>query len=195
MKQNKILLTGKKIMMVFILLFSMTAFANTYKVDFAHSKVGFKIKHLMISNVVGYFEEFQGTYNYDPKTGMLKALEGTVKVKSVNTSVVKRDNDLRSNNFFDVEKYPNMKLKMTKFDADDIYVDLTIKDVTRNIKFEYESGGAVRDPWGNLRSAFSIEGKISRKEFGITYNKVLEAGGVMIGDKVKINIEIEGIMK
>lgn len=194
MKQSEILMTGK-IMMMAILLFGMTAFANTYKVDFAHSKVGFKIKHLMISNVVGYFEKFEGSYDYDPKTGMLKSLEGLVNVKSINTSVVKRDNDLRSDNFFNAEKYPQMKLKMTKFDANFIYVDLTIKDVTKNVKFEYESGGAVKDPWGNQRSAFSLEGKISREEFGITYNKVLEAGGVMIGDKVKINIEIEGIQK
>ena len=84
---------------------------------------------------------------------------------------------------------------MTKFDDDEIYADLTIKDVTRNVKFEYENGGAIKDPWGNYRSAFSLEAKISRKDFGITYNKMLEAGGVVVGDKVKISIEIEGIKK
>lgn len=185
----------KSIFMALVLLFNISVFADSYNVDIVHSKVGFKVKHLMISNVVGYFEDFEGSYDYDAKTGKVNFLEGIVRVKSINTAVVKRDNDLRSDNFFDVKKYPMMKFKMTKFDDDEIYADLTIKNVTKNIKFEYENGGAVKDPWGKYRSAFSLEAKISRKDFGIIYNKLLEAGGVVVGDRVKINIEIEGIKK
>lgn len=185
----------KKIFMVFTLFFSLVLFADEYQVDVMHSKVGFKIKHLMISNVVGYFDDFKGNYDYDPKTGALKYLEGVVNVNSINTAVEKRDDDLRSDNFFDVKKYPQMKLKMTKLDGDELYADLTIKNITQEVKFEYENGGVIKDPWGKIRSAFSLEAKISRKEFGITYNKLLEAGGVVVGDIVKINIEIEGIKK
>lgn len=185
----------KILFIVFVLLFNISAFADNYKVDVVHSKVSFKIKHLMISNVVGYFDTFKGTYDYDSKTGKLNALEGLVVVTSINTSVAKRDNHLRSDDFFNVKKFPDMKFKMTKFSDDAVYADLTIKDVTRNVKFEYENGGTIKDPKGNYRSAFSLEAKIIRKDYGITYNQLLEAGGVVIGDKVKINIEIEGIKK
>lgn len=185
----------KILIMTLVLLFNVALFAESYKVDTVHSKVGFKVKHLMISNVVGYFDEFKGDYDYDPKTGKLSALMGIVKVKSINTSVLKRDNHLRSADFFNVKKFPDMKLEMTKFDDDEVYVNLTIKDVTQNVKFEYENGGAIKDPKGKYRSAFSLEAKISRKEYGIVYNQILEAGGVAIGDKVKISIEIEGVKK
>jgi len=183
----------KKIILAIVMLFSISLFAQEYTVDKVHSKVSFKVKHLMISNVVGYFEEFKGTYDYDAKTGMLKSLLGEVAVESINTSNAKRDNDLRSSNFFEVSKFPLMKFKFIKLSDDDLYAYLTIKGVTKKVKFEYENGGSIKDPWGKNRSAFSIEGKISRKEFGIVYNKLLEAGGVMVGDKIKISIEIEGI--
>ena len=104
----------------------------------------------MISNVVGYFEEFTGTYDYDKKTGMVKSLMGEVKIKSINTSNEKRDKDLRSSNFFEVSKYPNMMFKFTKLTADELYADITIKGVTKNIKFDYENGGSIKDPLGKI---------------------------------------------
>ncbi|UFS61532.1 YceI family protein [Sulfurimonas sp. HSL-3221] len=164
-----------------------------YDVDPTHSNVGFKIRHMMISNVNGRFAEFSG--NYDLEGKVLKALSGTIKSASVDTDNAKRDDHLRSADFFDVAKYPEITFTMTSFDGDSVTGELTIHGVTRTVTLEAEVSGTIKDPWGMTRSSIILEGSIKRSDFGLTYNQVLEAGGVALSDKVKITIELEGIAK
>ena len=170
-----------------------TLFAGNYNVDASHTSVGFKVKHLMISNVAGTFDKFSGTFSYDEKANTLTALTGTIEVASINTANAKRDNHLKAADLFDAAKFPTITFKVTKIDDEDVYGDFTLKGVTKNIKLELDNGGTIKDPWGNTRAAFALSGKINRADFGLTYNKALEAGGVMIGETVKLNIEVEGI--
>ncbi len=168
-------------------------FAGTYNVDPVHSYIGFKVKHLMISNVKGQFETYNGKFEYDEKTNTLKSLTGNIKVSSINTGIEKRDKHLKSDEIFDAKKYPDIKFVLNKIDDDTAYGKLTIHGVTRDIKLDFDNGGSVKDPWGNQRAGFALNGKINRKDYGITWNKALETGGVVVGDKIRLEIEIEGI--
>jgi len=170
-------------------------FAGTYKLDTSHSSVGFKVKHMMISYTKGKFDKFDGEFEYDEKTNTLKSLNGVVTVDSINTDNLKRDNHLKAPDFFDAKKYPEITFKMKELKGDTLIGTLTMKDVTKDVELEFENGGSIVDPWGNQKAAFSLEGKINRKDFGLTWNKVLEAGGVAVGEQVKFEIEIEGDLK
>jgi polyisoprenoid-binding protein YceI len=170
-----------------------TLFAGTYNVDKSHSNVGFKVKHMMISNVKGNFNDFKGSFEYDEKTKTLKSLNGEIKVASINTDDKKRDDHLRAPDLFDAKKFPLITFKLTKINNDIAYGDITIKGVTKNIKLDFDNGGTIKDPWGNFRAGIALSGKINRKDFNITWNKILEAGGVAVGDIIKLDIEIEGI--
>ena len=168
-----------------------TLFGGTYNVDIDHSNVAFKIRHMMISNVTGQFDKFNGTFEYDEKTKTLISLNGEVDVNSINTDNEKRDAHLKSADFFDVAKYPSMYLTLEKVDGDTAYVKLTIHGITKEVKMELETSGIViKDPWGNTRTGLSLSGQINRKDFGLNWNQVIEAGGVAVGDTVKINVEI-----
>jgi len=177
------------------LVLASSLFAGTYNVDVAHSSVGFKIKHLMISNVRGDFKDFSGSFVYDEKNDKLVSLKGTIKATSIDTGIVKRDNHLRSDDFFYVAKYPEITFVLTKINADEAHGILTMHGVTKDVVLEYEKGGAVKDPWGNTRFGFSLEGKINRKDYGLKWNKLLEGGGITVGEIVKLYVEIEGILK
>lgn len=169
--------------------------AGTFNVDKSHSHVGFNVKHMMISNVVGNFKEFEGTINYDEKTKTLHALNGTVKVSSINTENAKRDKHLKEDDFFAISKYPQIKFESVKVQGEELLGKLTIRGVTKEVKFDLENNGVIKDSWGNTRVSLSLEAKINRKDYGLTYNKILEAGGVAISDKVKLIINLEGILK
>lgn len=182
----------KKLTLVSALLAS-SLFAGNYNVDASHSNMGFKIKHMMISNVKGSFDEFKGSFEYDEKTNVLKSLNGEITVDSINTADKKRDSHLKADELFSAKKFPKINFKLTKVDGDVAYGDITLKGITKNIKLELENGGTVKDPWGNERAGFALSGKINRKDFGISWNKVLEAGGVAVGEIVKLDIEVEGI--
>ena len=175
------------------ILASSALFAGTYNVDQAHSSVDFKVKHLMLSNVKGNFKKFSGSFEYDEKTKTLKYATGIIEASSVNTENEKRDEHLRADDMLGSKKYPQIKFKLTNIDGDKAYGDLTIRDITKKVKFDFENNGALKDPWGNERAAFALDGKINRKDFGLTYNDLLESGGLVVGDIVKLNIEIEGI--
>ena len=167
-----------------------------FTVDKAHTDLGFKVRHMMVSNTKGNFDEFSGTFSYDPKTRELTALDGKVNVASVNTDEPKRDDHLRGPDFFDVKKYPNMTMKFVKQEGDKVTVALTIKDITKNVVLEMDDASdAIKDPWGNTRVGFSLDGKINRQEFNITFSKLMETGGLVVGDDVKLQLEIEGIEK
>jgi len=181
----------KKLVLTSGLLVS-TLFAGNYNVDGAHSSVGFQVKHMMISKVTGTFEKFEGTFEYDEKTDTLKSLSGKIDVTSINTANAKRDKHLNADDIFDSAKYPTIDFVVTKIDGDDVYGDFTLKGVTKNIKLDFDEGGSIVDQRGTQRAGFSLEGEINRSDFGLTYNSVLEAGGVTIGDTVKLNIEIQG---
>ncbi len=169
-------------------------FGAQYNVDPAHSSVSFKVRHMVVSNTKGLFEKFSGSYSYDATARQLHALSGTVDVASVNTRDVKRDKHLRSADFFEVETYPKMTLTLVKHTGDKAVCDLTIKATTKRVTFDVEDlSTEIKDPWGYYRTGFVLKGEIDRKEFGIDFHKVMDTGGVVVGDTVKIAIEIEGI--
>lgn len=170
---------------------SMSLFAAPYSVDVSHSSVGFKVKHMMISTVSGNFSGFSGSY--DLEKGVLKSLSGTVKMTTVDTGIVKRDDHLRSADFFDVATYPEMTFVMTAQKGNKVTGNLSMHGITKAVTLSMEMGGEIIDPWGNKRSGFVLNGTIKRKDFGLNWNKAIESGGVVVGDDVKIAIEIEGI--
>ena len=169
--------------------------ADTFKVDGSHSNVGFKVKHMMVSNVVGSFGSFSGTIDYNEKAQKLTGISGTVEAASIDTGDEKRDKHLRAPDFFDTEKYPAITFVMKKMKGDKVIGDLTMRGVTKEVALELEMGGVADDPWGNRRIGFTLEGKIDRREFGLEYNKVLEAGGLAVGHDVKLVVELEGMRK
>lgn len=172
---------------------AVSLFAGNYNIDASHSSVGFKVKHMMISNVKGDFSQFDGKFEYDEKTNTLKQLDGVIEVVSINTDNAKRDGHLKSADFFDAGKYPLITFKLTKFDGDEIYGDFTMRGVTKNIKLDFEAGGTIVNPWGKKVAGFSLSGKIKRSDYGLTWNKALEAGGVAVSDTVKLDIDVEGV--
>ncbi len=176
-----------------LLFLGLSLMADKYAVDLSHSNVGFKVKHLMVSNVTGSFKDYSGEIDFDEKSNTFKKFSGVIKAFSINTENEKRDNHLRNSDFFDVEKYPEIKFEMTKQKSNRIYGNLTMRGVTKEVKFDLEIGGVTKNQWGKTILGFSLDGKINREEFGLTYNSVLEAGGVAIGKDVKLMIEIEAI--
>lgn len=172
-----------------------TLFAGTYKVDTSHSNIGFKVKHMMVSNVVGKFDKFSGAFEYNEKTNSLESLKGTVIVSSINTENEKRDNHLKASDFFAAKKYPKITFNLDKIKNEKAYGKLTMRGVTKDVILDIETSGAsIKDPWGNTRTGLSLSGKINRYDYGIKYNSVLEAGGLAVGEIVKLNIEIEGVL-
>ncbi len=177
---------------------SFNASAATYDADVSHSMVGFSVKHLMISTVRGNFGDFAGSLvTPEGKEDFTKAkVDFTVKAASINTNNAKRDEHLRSPEFFDTAKFADAKFVSTKIAASgkDKYKltgDLTIHGVTKPVTFDATFTGKNKDPWGNDKIAFVASTQINRKDFGLTWNKALETGGVVVGDEVKMDLEME----
>jgi polyisoprenoid-binding protein YceI len=170
---------------------------KNWVLDPTHSEVHFKIKHLMITNVTGSFDIFNISAKTDNEDFTKAKISFTADVNSISTGNEQRDGHLKSADFFDAEKFPQVTFEATKaepVDNDgsfDLYGDLTIKGVTKNIKLAVEFGGVVKDPYGNTKAGFTINGKINRKDFGLTWNAVTEAGGVVVSDEVRIIAEIQ----
>lgn len=174
-----------------LLLGSVSLLAVPYSVDVSHSSIGFKVKHMMISTVSGNFSGFSGSY--DLEKGVLKSLSGTVKTATIDTGIAKRDNHLRSADFFDVAAFPEMTFTMISQKGIKVTGDLFMHGISKKVTFDLDLGGEVTDPWGNKRSGFILTGKVNRKDYGLNWNEAIEAGGVVVGEEVKISIEIEGI--
>jgi polyisoprenoid-binding protein YceI len=198
----KLSLLGINGIMVIVMLLSPTlANASTWQIDPDHSNVQFKVRHLMVSNVKGVFHKFKGAVEMDDKDITRSKVTVTVDTTSVDTGVAKRDEDLRSDHFFDVVKYPTMTFvskKIVKNGAGNLKMtgDLTIHGVTREVVLNVEGPSAeMKDPWGGIRRGASASTMINRKDFGLTWNKVLETGGVMVGDDVAISLEVELVRK
>lgn len=191
----------KKLMVLIAGLFLMVNFvkAEMLLVDPAHSEVGFSIKHMMISNVSGQFNKYDAEINYDTKLKKFNSVKAVIETKSIDTGIEKRDDHLRSPDFFESSKYPNIVFMMTKYTADGdegvMEGDITIRGITKKIKLDVEVNGIVKDFEGNTRVGFTLTGKLNRKDFGLLWNKALEFGGFAVGDKVKLLIELETVAK
>jgi polyisoprenoid-binding protein YceI len=165
-------------------------------IDPTHSKIGFKVRHLMISNVLGNFKNFEGEIISDGNNFTNSSVKLSIKTASVDTEIADRDTHLKSADFFDAEKFPVMTFSSTSMEdfGDDTYELkglMKIKDVEKPVKLSVEFGGVMKDPWGNEKAGFSITGKLNRKDFGLNWNAALEAGGVLVGEEVKIICDIE----
>jgi polyisoprenoid-binding protein YceI len=171
--------------------------ASNWSIDPDHSDVGFKVRHMMVSNVKGNFGKVHGVVQVDDKDISKSRVTATIDTASIDTGVVKRDAHLRSPDFLEVDKYPTMTFVSTKVvrdGADKLKVsgDLTLHGVTRPVVLEVEGPSSeIKDPMGNIRRGASASTKISRKEYGLTWNKMIEAGGVAVGDEIVISIEVE----
>lgn len=186
-----------------IIALALPAFAgaSTWAIDPDHSNVGFKVRHLMISNVRGSFEKHTGTVEINDKDITKSRVEVSIDTNSINTNVQKRDEHLRSADFFDVAKYPSMNFvskKVAKAGKDRLKVtgDLTLHGVTREVVLDVEGpSNESKDPWGNIRRGATATTRINRKDFGLVWNKALETGGVAVGEEITITLEIEMIRK
>ena len=173
-----------------------TSTTTTWSVDPTHSHVEFAVKHLMISTVRGRFGDIKGTITYNESDPAKSKVEIEIGTSSIDTRTEQRDNHLRSPDFFDVEKYPSMKFVSKRIEGDingefKIIGDLTIRDQTHEVPLDAEFHGKTRDPWGGDRMGFEAKGRVNRKEFGLTWNQALEAGGWVVGDDIKLAIEVE----
>ncbi|HEY6837312.1 MAG TPA: YceI family protein [Geobacteraceae bacterium] len=177
----------------------VVAAASTWTIDPEHSNVGFKVRHLMVSNVKGNFEKHSGSVTLDDKDITKSKVEVTIDTNSITTNVQKRDAHLRSPDFFDVAKYPTMTFvskKVARAGKDRLKVtgNLTLHGVTREVVLDVEGPSQEsKDPWGNIRRGATASTQINRKDFGLLWNKGLETGGVVVGDDVTITLEIEMI--
>lgn len=167
-----------------------------WTVDTAHSEIGFSVKHMMISKVKGSFASYEAVVEANEENLEGALIDFKIDVASINTNNTDRDNHLRSADFFDAEQFPHITFKandIVKKDGEyELTGDLTMKGVTRPATFEVEYGGKGTNPWGVEVVAFNVEGKVNRKDFGLTWNQALETGGVMVGEDIKITLELEG---
>ncbi len=187
----------------FIILFALAlltgnslAQTTTWNIDPVHSKIGFSVRHLIISEVEGRFNSFKGSVTTDKKDFSGGKIEFSAKTNSVFTDNTRRDNDLKSANFFNAKKYPEISFKSTSFEKIEgnkykLKGDFTIKGITNPIVLNVTYGGKIKDPWGNMRAGFKITGKINRFDYNLKWNKLLEAGGAVVGKEVRIAINIE----
>ena len=173
-----------------------TLIPGTWTVDASHSNIGFSVRHLMVAKVRGRFADFAGTITVADDR-LASKVEATVQAASIDTRDEGRDGHLRSADFFDVAQFPTWTLVSTGIEADGddfvLHTQLTIKGVTKPVDFELEFDGVVTDPWGNTKAGFSAEAEVNRKDWGLEWNVALETGGVLVGEKVKIQLEIEAL--
>ena len=171
-------------------------FAEAFTLDEGHSKVAFSVTHMMISSVEGSFKEYSATIDFDAQKSTFNTLSATIAAKSINTENEKRDAHLRDPDFFDVAKYPNITFVMDRYEPKSktegkMYGKLTMLSTTKDVVLDTEIKGLITDPWGNTRLGFELSGKVNRKDFGLNWNKALDAGGVFVGDEVKLRAIIQ----
>lgn len=176
-----------------------TARAASYELDTSHSTIGFGVKHMVVTTTKGQFTDYTGGFEYDAADPSSLKANATIKVASVDTANQKRDDHLRNSDFFDAEKYPEITFVSTEAEAvgDQVVLtgDLTIKGVTKQIKLPLTVNGPITDPWGNIRVGLEGKTKINRQDFGITWSKSMDGGGLVVGDDVTLDIVVEGIQK
>ncbi|TAN43048.1 MAG: polyisoprenoid-binding protein [Nitrospirae bacterium] len=191
----------KKLFVPALLFFVFAApsfvFASTWQIDMEHSTIGFSVRHMMITNVKGVFERFSGKVVMDESDIAKSSVKTVIETASINTRIQKRDDHLRSSDFFDAAVFPTMTFVSKKIAAagkDRLKVtgDLTIHGITREVVLDVENlTEPVKDPWGKIRRGASATTKINRRDYGLAWNKAIETGGVLVGDEVTISLEIE----
>ncbi len=165
--------------------------------DIAHSEIGFKVKHLMISNVKGRFKEFDASIYTTNEDFLSAEIDFWMNPASVDTSDEKRDAHLAGEDFFDAEHHKvisfvgNTFVKVDNNSSYELWGELTMKGITKQIKLDVEFGGIMKDPWGNEKAGFELHGKINRKDWGLEWNTALETGGIMVGEEIKISCELQ----
>jgi polyisoprenoid-binding protein YceI len=176
----------------------LTDLTGQYTLDPSHTRIGFVARHAMVTKVRGSFNEFEGTANVDGADPSRSSVSVTIKTASIDTRNEQRDAHLRSNDFLDLEKYPEITFVSTgvrRLDESTFQLtgDLTIKDVTRPVTIDFDYEGAAKDPFGNLRIGFEGSVTINRKDYGVTWNAALETGGVLVSDKITLEFEVSAI--
>lgn len=172
----------------------------SWNIDNAHTLIEFSVRHMMISNVRGRFERFAGSVDFNEAHPEASSVEVRIEAASINTNEPQRDNHLRSADFFEAEKYPYLTFKSTKIEKLDdatgrIYGDLTIRNITHPVVLEAEYNGQALSPWGKRSAGFTANTKINRKDWNLIWNQALETGGVLVGDEIKIHIELEVVQQ
>ena len=171
---------------------------ETWNIDVAHAGIHFSVRHMVVAKVRGSFKKFSGTVSLDPSAPAGASAVASIEVASLDTGVEQRDGHLRSADFFDVERFPAISFQSTKVERSGgsnlkVTGNLTLRDVTRPVVLEVEQLGTAKDPWGNTRAAFSARTSIDRRDFGLKWNQALEAGGVLVGEKVDIELEVQAV--
>jgi polyisoprenoid-binding protein YceI len=169
---------------------------TNWNIDNMHSEIGFKVKHMMITNINGSFGQFSATAETEGDDFSTASFNFSAAINSINTGVTDRDNHLKSDDFFNAEAFPELIFKSTAITKkdDENYVisgDLTIRDVTKHIDLSAEYGGIVVDPYGQIKAGFTINGKIKRSEFGLKWNALTEAGSIVVSDEIKLAAEVQ----
>jgi polyisoprenoid-binding protein YceI len=170
-----------------------------WDIDSSHSSIGFAVRHMVIAKVHGRFTRFKGALDLDPERLTASKVEAEIETASIDTSDGQRDGHLRSADFFDAEKYPTIEFRSSRLEKAGgdfrLVGDLTLHGVKREIALDVEYGGRGKDPWGGDRVAFTAKTKLDRKDFGLKWNQVLEAGGVLVGETIDVTIEVEAKKK
>lgn len=170
--------------------------ATKWAIDPSHSEIGFKVKHMMFTNVSGKFENFEASAETENDDFTEAKFNFSADASSISTGNVERDNHLRSADFFDVEKFPKLEFKSTSMkkisgDKYELNGDLSLHGVSKPVTLDVEYGGTMQDPWGNIKAGFTLNGKINRKDWGLNWNAALEAGGVLVSEDVRLNINVQ----
>jgi polyisoprenoid-binding protein YceI len=167
-----------------------------YQIDYAHSQIQFTVRHMMISKVRGWFENFEGTVNLDEETPANTTVDVRIDAASINTRDEKRDGHLRSPDFLDAEKHPHITFKSKRVEVlgerqARLTGDLTIRGITHEVAMDVEYAGSAKSPWGTTSFGFNGHTVINRKDWNLTWNQALETGGVLVGDEISIEVELE----
>lgn len=189
----------RNLALLLCLLMGASASAASYKLDKDHTTVGFSVSHLGVSKVKGNFNDFEGKIDYDKAKAKDTKIDVTIQTKSIDTANEKRDEHLRSGDFLNADKNPTIKFVSKKVTSSGpkkmkIVGDLTINGITKEVALDATINGVAKDPWGNERLGASATGKIKRKDFGVTWNKSLDNGGVLVGEEVSLNLEVEALL-
>jgi len=168
---------------------------KTWTLDAAHSGVNFSVRHLVVAKVRGRFASFSANVHFDENDLTRSSVEVSIDAASIDTGVADRDKHLRSADFFDVERFPKLHFESTRVEQAGagykVHGNLTVRDVTRPVVLDLEYGGRAKDPWGNEKAAFAATTSLNRSDFGLKWNQALEAGGVLVGERVDIELEVE----
>lgn len=172
---------------------------SQWNIDGAHSSANFSVRHMMVTTVRGSFSNVSGTVDFDPANPTAASVEAKIEAASISTGMPQRDDHLRSPDFFDAPNFPYLTFKSTSVESTGentakVTGDLTIRDVTKSVVLDVEFLGTQVSPWGELRAGFNASTKIDREAFGLTWNQALEAGGVLVGREIKIELEVQGIL-